>query len=53
MSRADAFVTEGRMFQGIDVSLMGLGYKLKLCGVSISLIGAELSEVVRGIWPRV
>jgi hypothetical protein len=52
VSRADAFIAEGGMFQGMDKSLMGLGCELKLCGVSVSTVGAELSEAVRGIWPR-
>jgi hypothetical protein len=46
------FVAKGRMFQGMDVSLVGLRHELKLYRVSVSLIRVELSEVVRGIWPR-
>jgi hypothetical protein len=45
-------VTEGRVFKGMDVSLMGPGCKPKLRGVSISMIGVELTKVVRGVWPR-
>jgi hypothetical protein len=41
------------MFQGMDVGLVGPGCELKLCGVPVSMVGAELSEAVRGIWPRV
>ena len=51
VSRADVFLTKGRMFQGVGMSLIGPGCELKLCGISISIIGAKLSEVVRGIWP--
>jgi len=46
------FAAEGRVFQGMDMSLVGPRCKLKLCRVSISMIGMELSKVVRGIWPR-
>ena len=46
------FIIEGRVLQGVGVSLMGPGHKPKLCGVSVSVIGAELSKVVREIWPR-
>jgi len=45
-------VTKGRVFQGMGMSLMGLGCQPKLCGVSVSTIGVELSEAVEGIWPR-
>jgi hypothetical protein len=45
-------ITKGRVFQGMGMSLMGPGCQLKLCGVSVSMIGAELSEAVGGIWPR-
>jgi len=53
VSRADAFIAEGRVFQGMDMSLVGASHELKLCGVSVSMIGAELNKVVRGVWPRV
>jgi len=39
------------MFQGMGMSLVGLGCELKLCGVPVSTVGVELSKVVRGIWP--
>jgi hypothetical protein len=39
------------MFQGMGMSLMGLGHKLKLCGVPISMKGVELGEAVREIGP--
>jgi hypothetical protein len=38
------FVAEGGMFQGVDMSLMGSSCELKLYGVPISTIGAELVE---------
>ena len=52
VSRADALVTEGRMLQGVHVGLVRPGHEPKLCGVSISMIRAELGKVVRGIRPR-
>ena len=47
------FVAEGRVFQGMDVSPIRTRCKPKLCGVPVSLVGMELSKVVRGIWLRV
>ena len=44
------FVTKGRMLQGMVIGLMEVSCELKLCGVSVSMIGVELSKVVRGIW---
>ena len=52
MSRADAFIAKGGVFQGMGVSLMRMRCKLKLCGIPVSTIGVELSEAMRGIWPR-
>jgi hypothetical protein len=46
------FVTEGRMFQGVDMSLVGPSHALKLCRVPVSMIGAELSKAIERIWPR-
>jgi hypothetical protein len=46
------FVAKGGVFQGMGVSLMGSRHKPKLCGVPVSTIGVELSEAMRGIWPR-
>jgi len=34
------------------MGLMGPGCEPKLCGVPVSMIGVELSEVLREIWPR-
>jgi len=52
MSGADTFVAKGGMLQGMGVSLIRTRCKPKLCGVSVSTIGAEVSEAVRGIWLR-
>ena len=52
MSRTDVFIAKGRVFQGMGVSLIRTRHKPKLCGVPISMIGAELNEAVRGIRPR-
>jgi hypothetical protein len=46
------FIAEGRVLQSMDMSLVGPGHKLKLYRVPVSMIGMELSEAVRGIWPR-
>ena len=49
VNRTDTFVTEGRVLQGMYMSLIRLGCELELCSFSVSTIGVELSEVVRGI----
>jgi hypothetical protein len=46
-------VAEGRVFQGVNVSLVRTSCQPELCGVPVSMIGAELSEVMGRIWPRV
>ena len=46
------FVAEGRMLQGMGMSLMALGFEPKLCRISISMIGIEVSEAMRGVRPR-
>jgi len=40
------------MFQSVGVGLVDLSCEPELCGVPISMMGLELSEAVRGIWPR-
>jgi len=52
VSRANIFVAEGRVLQGVNMGLMRASHEPKLCGVSISMIRAELSETVGGIGPR-
>jgi hypothetical protein len=45
------FIAKGRVYQGMFMGLMGASSEPKLYRVSVSAIRAELSEVVRGIWP--
>jgi hypothetical protein len=52
VSRAHTFVAKGGVFQGMRISLVRAGHELKLCGVPVSTIRAELNEAVRGIRPR-
>jgi hypothetical protein len=46
------FVTKGRVYQSMLMGLMGASCEPKLCGVSVSTIRVELSEVVGRIRPR-
>ena len=46
------FIAKGRVLQGMSMGLMRARCRPKLCRVPISMIGTELSEAVRGIWPR-
>jgi hypothetical protein len=53
VSRADAFVAEGRVLKSMYMSLMRLGHELELCWIVISLIGAEVRKLVGRVGPRV
>jgi hypothetical protein len=46
------FVAEGRVLQGVNMSLVGTSHKPELYRVSISMVGVELSKMVSRIQPR-
>jgi hypothetical protein len=52
VSRANVFVTKGRVLKGMDMGLMGVRREPKLCIIIISTKGTELSKAMRSIRPR-